>query len=95
MLPIARFTISGHSMEPFIKNGQTVLVSLILYLISKPKIGDIVAFRKDEKVLIKRITKIGGEKYFVRGDNKNDSMDSKDFGWIEKEKIIGRVILNF
>ena len=93
--PIARFKISGHSMEPLIKNGQTVLVSSIPYFFSKPKIGDIVAIRKEEKVFVKRIFKIDKEKYFVKGDNEKDSLDSRDFGWIEKKEILGKLILNF
>jgi len=94
MLLLSRFTISGHSMEPSIKNGQTVLVSLIPYLFSKPKINNIVALgeRKSGKVFIKRIVKVDREKYFVSGDNKKDSVDSKDFGWILKKNIVGKVI---
>lgn len=92
MLLLSRFKISGHSMEPFIKNGQTVLVSKIPYLLFKPKIGDIVAFKKNEKVFIKRIVKIDGKKCFVRGDNKKDSVDSRRFGWIFKKHIIGKAI---
>lgn len=97
MLLLSRFIISGHSMEPNILQGQTVLASSIPYLFSKPKINDIVALRerKSGKVFIKRIVKVDGEKYFVSGDNKKDSMDSKDFGWIERKEIVGRVILNF
>lgn len=83
-------------MEPTISQGQTVLVSAVPYLFSKPKIGDIVAFKKNEKVFIKRINKIDpsadGEKYFVSGDNKNDSFDSRRFGWITKENILGKVV---
>jgi len=48
------------------------------------------------KFLIKRITKIDpsadGEKYFVSGDNKKDSMDSRRFGWILIKDIVGKVI---
>lgn len=95
MLPIARFKIYGHSMGPIIKNGQTIFVSSIPYLFSNPKIGDIVAFKKDEKVFIKRIARIENQKYFMTGDNKNDSLDSRDFGWIEKKDVIGRLIFNF
>lgn len=79
-------------MEPEIKNGGSVIVSCIPYFFSKPKIGDIVAFKKNRKVFIKRITKIDGENYFVKGDNKRDSLDSRRLGWIERKDILGRVI---
>jgi len=97
MLLLSRFKIIGHSMEPTILQGQTVLVSLIPYLFSKPKINDIVALRerKSGKVFIKRIVKVDREKYFVSGDNKKDSMDSRRFGWINKEEIVGKVITIF
>lgn len=92
MLLLSRFIISGHSMEPTIHNGQTVLVSSMPYLFSKPKSGDIVAFKKEEKIFIKRIARIERQKYFITGDNKNDSLDSRNFGWIEKKEIVGEVI---
>jgi len=92
MFFLSRFTISGHSMEPTLSQGQTVLASFIPFLFSKPKVDDIVAFRKGEKMFIKRISKINGEKYFVSGDNKEDSMDSRRFGWILKKDIVGKVV---
>ncbi len=79
-------------MEPTFLNGSFLLVSSIPYLLIKPKVGDIIAFKKDDKIFIKRIVKINGEKYFVKGDNKNDSLDSRKFGWIEKKEIVGKVI---
>lgn len=94
MLLISRFKIQGHSMEPTILDGETVLVSSIPYLFSKPKINDIVAFRKKKtgKIFIKRIADIDKGKYFVKGDNEKDSVDSRSFGWIDKKEIIGKVI---
>ncbi|MEK7516936.1 MAG: S26 family signal peptidase [Patescibacteria group bacterium] len=92
MFFFSRFVIHGHSMEPTIKNGQTVLVSSIPYLFSKPKIGDIVAFGKEGRVFIKRIARIENGKYFMRGDNSRDSIDSRQIGWIGKKEIVGRVI---
>lgn len=80
-------------MEPTIKNAQTVLVSSIPYFFSKPKIGDIVAFKNNEKVFIKRIARVENQRYFMTGDNKNDTMDSKDFGWIDKKEIVGKIII--
>ncbi len=89
---LAKFRIIGHSMEPAIKNGEEVLVSNFFYWFKKPKIGDIVAFRDSEQILIKRITKISEGKYFLSGDNQGDSLDSRKLGLIAKRKIIGKVI---
>jgi signal peptidase I len=83
-------------MEPTIKNGESVLASGIPYLFSKPKVGDIVVFRRGGKVFIKRVVKIDpssdGDRYFVKGDNEKDSLDSRVFGWIERKDIIGKLI---
>ncbi len=92
MLLISRFKIQGHSMENTLLDGASVLVSKIPYLFSKPKINDIVAFREGGKVLIKRIFKIDKGSYFMRGDNKKDSLDSIEFGWVAEKEIVGKVI---
>lgn len=80
-------------MDSTIKNGSEVLVSSVPYIFSSPKSGDIVAFKKENKVLVKRIKKIRDDKYYLIGDNEKDSLDSEEFGWIPKDKIIGKVIL--
>ena len=93
MLLLARFKIIGHSMEPQIRNGETVLVSNIPYLFKTPQISDIVAFKiKTNQILIKRIVRIQNKKYFVEGDNKKDSLDSRKLGAISKNQIIGEII---
>ena len=107
-------------MEPNILQGQTVMVSSIPYLFSRPRVGDIVLIRhsgdqaqpetpeslplnvdrrfwtgqndEESKFLIKRITKIDGERYFIRGDNKRDSMDSRRLGWVLRKKILGKAL---
>lgn len=56
MLLLSRFKISGHSMEPTLLQGQTVLVSNIPYLLFKPKIGDIVLIRHSGKRSAPRIS---------------------------------------
>ena len=93
MLLLSRFIINGHSMEPTIKNDQTVFVSKIPYLFFKPKVGDVVGFRQSDKVFIKRIFQINEEKYFLKGDNEDDSWDSRRFGWIARKDIVGKVII--
>jgi len=87
--------ISGHSMEPTIKNGSVVVISNILFMFKTPKEKDIIAFKNKDKVFIKRISKINNGKYFLEGDNKNDSLDSRKIGLIEGKDIIGKVILKF
>lgn len=92
MLLFSLFVVQGHSMEPTLLQGQTVLASSITFLFSKPKIGDTIVFKATDKVFIKRISKIDGERYFLLGDNKKDSFDSRKFGWINKRDILGKVI---
>lgn len=89
---LLKLKISGHSMQPIIKNGGIVIVSSIPYMFKNPKIGDIVAFKYKHKIFIKRIKLIKQEKYFMQGDNKNDSMDSRSLGFVFKKQILGKVI---
>jgi len=93
-------------MEPTIMAGSFVLVWC---WIKSYKVGDIVAFRhstvddldgrpnrqpiRGSKIFIKRITSINEDKIEVSGDNKTDSLDSRQFGLIEKSNIIGKIIL--
>lgn len=85
--------VHGHSMQPAIKNGQKVLISSVPYFFTEPKINDIVAFRIDNKIFIKRIVSIKDEKYFLRGDNIVDSFDSRKFGRIKKKDIQGKCFI--
>ena len=93
MLLLSKFTISGHSMVPTYKSGDTILASSLPFLFSKPKIRDIIVFKKDSKILIKRITKVTEQGFLVEGDNKGDSMDSAVLGIILPKHILGKVIL--
>jgi phage repressor protein C with HTH and peptisase S24 domain len=79
-------------MQPTYKEKDEVLVSSIPLKLGKPKIGDVVVFEKSNKYYIKRIKSIKGKKYFLRGDNKKDSRDSRKFGSVEESHIKGKVI---
>ncbi len=78
-------------MNPIFKDNDVVLVNRFSYILSKPKIGDLVILRR-EKYMIKRIARIKDKKFFVVGDNKKESTDSRSFGWINKKEIIGEII---
>ncbi len=79
-------------MEPTLKNGDKILTTNIFYLFNLPKINDIVVFEDKGKIFVKRIKKIRNNKYLVLGDNKNDSLDSRNFGEIDKTQILGKFI---
>ncbi len=93
MLLLARFKIYGHSMEPQIGDGEEVLVSEVPFWFKKPQINDIVAFvSKDNKVLIKRVSGVVRGGYYVQGDNREDSLDSRRFGKVLPKQIMGKFI---
>ncbi len=79
-------------MEPAVKYGDFVLVSSIPYCFFSPKERDIIAFNYKGKVLIKRIARIQNEEFYLEGDNRNDSLDSRSFGKVKKSDILGKVI---
>lgn len=79
-------------MEPAFKPEDYVLVNRLSFLLKNPKIKDAVIARIKGKMLLKRIKKIENGKYFIVGDNWEDSYDSRRFGLIEKKDIIGKVL---
>ena len=89
---LSRFKIMGHSMSPTLSEEDSVLVSSIPFLFAKPKIGDVVVFEKYNRMYVKRIDKIEKDKYFLAGDNKKDSFDSRRFGSVLRNQIKGKVL---
>ncbi len=59
---------------------------------TKPKINDIVAVRYNGKVLLKKIKLIKGTKYFIKGENETDSLDSRSIGYILSKDLLGKLI---
>jgi hypothetical protein len=74
-----------------LRPGQLVFVSGWFWRL-KP--GHVVVFRHNGLEKIKRITAVDVKKgYFVEGDNRKYSTDSRHFGWIPRDAIIARVIM--
>lgn len=82
-------------MEPIIKDNALSVVSGIPYLLGKPKKGDIVLCNIKNTYFIKRIHRVKNNEYYVAGDNKNDSYDSRAFGYVNRKKIIAKIIYYF
>ena len=89
IIPIRRYTVQGKSMLPALKPGQDVLVLTWFF---EAKKWDIVVIKHGGREMIKRIQKVHDRKYFVEGDNKKESTDSRSFGPVTKDEIIGKVI---
>lgn len=76
-------------MLPTLKNGEDVLVFCWFY---KSKIGDIVVIKVNGKEMVKRVQKMNGRHIFVTGDNNKESTDSRHFGAVNLDQVIGKVI---
>jgi len=62
--------VVGVSMEPSLYNGQTILVDRFLYILSKPKKGDVVVFlpngNENSHYYVKRIVAVPGDKLLIQ-----------------------------
>lgn len=79
-------------MEPTLTEGRLVWVNHWAYFFQKPKIGDVVVFDWQGKNFVKRITEKDNNGYFLSGDKKEDSLDSRKLGLIPRDKIQGKIL---
>ena len=97
--------VPSESMEPTIHANSFVL-GLRLY--GELKTGDVIIFRHDEKLLVKRIAAVGAEtvihngaelavpldSYYVLGDNADNSRDSRYWSdpFVRRGYVVGKVV---
>ena len=77
--------VSGLSMIPTLAPGERLLVRTDGPIV----IGDIVAFERENQFDIKRILRIEADGIFVQGDNDLVSTDSRIYGLIPHDNVIG------
>jgi signal peptidase I len=97
----------GVSMESAVKNGSILIVSRLsyglrnpfsrtyLFMFTPPKKGDIVVFYTPHgDIAVKRIASIDthARNFFAEGDNKANSYDSRAYGEVSINSIIGKVL---
>jgi signal peptidase I len=96
----------GRSMVPAIKPGKVLLVNKFSYGIrlpgsgayilrwSLPRPGDIVVFYSPlGEIVVKRCGEgSGGDSFFALGDNRLQSYDSRVYGPVAADNVIGKVL---
>jgi nickel-type superoxide dismutase maturation protease len=86
-----RYRVEGDSMTPTLKPGEQVLVDEN----AEPKAGDIVIARHPFKTgvdMVKRIREINKNgNFFLISDNLDGSSDSRSFGAVSSDLILGKV----
>ena len=92
---IRRIEVTGESMSPALEPGDRVVVLGV----GRPRVGDLVACidpRDPERIMVKRVAgRDPGGGYIVLGDNSSASTDSRDFGPIDDNLIIGRLFYRY
>ena len=84
--------VDGESMSPTLRSGDKVLLDPRATL----NVGDVVAAShpfKSKITLIKRLVSIGPDgRIFLGGDHPGESTDSRSFGTIDRDQVIGKVV---
>ncbi len=93
---IIKAQVSGDSMSPLYLDGEIIEIDTAIYRELEPVIGDDVLFKHPYQkytYILKRIAEITADnRYYVLGLNPKQSTDSRSFGSISRESIIGKVI---
>lgn len=89
-----RVVVTGGSMLPTFEPGDRLVVVPALRL----EVGDVVAARdprQPERLLVKRVSRLGAGLVWLRGDNPTASTDSRDFGPLPRSAVAGRVVYRY
>jgi nickel-type superoxide dismutase maturation protease len=89
-----RFRVSGESMRPELAPGDDVFVQLGVYACRLPVPGEVVLVRhpfKKSVRMVKRVVAVRDGRVELCGDNPSESTDSRQFGAVSTELLVGHV----
>lgn len=85
--------VTGNSLMPEVREGDFVLVSGIPCWLRAIRTGDLIVFRHPAYgILIKKVQRLdaAGQIFVIGNDPK--SVDSREFGAISRDRVLGKVI---
>ncbi|HEX4904579.1 MAG TPA: S26 family signal peptidase [Acidimicrobiales bacterium] len=88
--PVRLVVVDGDSMRPTLEPGDRLVVLRL-----PPRVGDLVALRREGRVLVKRVAALDGDQLVVHGDNATASTDSRTFGPVRRSSVLGRVVYRY
>ena len=80
--------VRGLSMVPNLGYGDELLIRYEVPV----QVGDVIVFRRSGQNDVKRVDSISDDGIFVLGDNANASLDSRNYGPIRPDQVIGKAI---
>ncbi len=87
---ITTVRVVGPSMEPTLRNGEVYLVRQGGAI----QVGDVVLLQhplRNELLTIKRVVRREPSGWWVEGDNREASTDSREFGPVSDERVRGKI----
>lgn len=92
--PFTRVMVGGYSMLPALHPGDYVVVRRRARL----RAGHVVVARHPGRptlLTIKRLVRREGEGWWIEGDNPDASDDSRTFGPVGDDLVVGRVVVRY
>ena len=86
--------VVGNSMASLLSEGDLITYKKINHKNLDLNIGDVVVAlnpKNKSKLIVKRIYRIYQNKFDLRGDNFSESTDSREWGLVELNLIVGKV----
>ncbi len=93
-----RYAVTGASMEPALVDGDWLIVDTAAYRRRAPRPGEIVMAkdpRLPERTLVKRVERQMPAGWWLLGDNADASSDSRIFGAVPDELLLGRLVCRY